>query len=100
MALTDKQVIFTFFFITSPEIAREGSPTARACVARILSIWCVGPLEQEALCAAGACAAIAAMLATRGFASPPLARALPALDLLAAMCFENANVSQVALNTK
>ncbi|XP_045766552.1 armadillo repeat-containing protein 8-like [Maniola jurtina] len=82
------------------QIAREGSPTARACVVRILSIWCGGPVEQEALCAAGACAAIAALLATRGFSAPPLARALPALDLLAAMCFENANVSQVALNTR
>ncbi|XP_046968716.1 armadillo repeat-containing protein 8-like [Vanessa cardui] len=82
------------------QIAREGSPTARACVVRILSIWCSGPVEQEALCAAGACAAVAALLASRGFSSPPLARALPALDLLAAMCFENANVSQVALNTR
>ncbi|XP_026489080.1 armadillo repeat-containing protein 8-like [Vanessa tameamea] len=82
------------------QIAREGSPTARACVVRILSIWCSGPIEQEALCAAGACAAVAALLASRGFSSPPLARALPALDLLAAMCFENANVSQVALNTR
>ncbi|XP_039755676.1 armadillo repeat-containing protein 8-like isoform X2 [Pararge aegeria] len=79
---------------------REGSSTSRACVVRILSIWCGGPIEQEALCVAGACAAIAALLATRGFTSPPLARALPALDLLAAMCFENANVSQVAINTR
>ncbi|XP_045451113.1 armadillo repeat-containing protein 8-like [Melitaea cinxia] len=82
------------------QIAREGSPTARACVVRILSIWCSGPVEQEALCAAGACGAVAALLACRGYTAPPLARALPALDLLAAMCFENANVSQVALNTR
>ncbi|XP_050351538.1 armadillo repeat-containing protein 8-like [Nymphalis io] len=82
------------------QIAREGSPTARACVVRILSIWCSGPVEQEALCAAGACAAVAALLASRGYTSPPQARAIPALDLLAAMCFENASVSQVALNTR
>ncbi|XP_061378216.1 armadillo repeat-containing protein 8-like isoform X3 [Danaus plexippus] len=80
--------------------AREGSLTARACVVRILSIWCGGPLEQEALCAAGACAAVAALLAARPDAAPPMARALPALDLLAAMCFENASVSQVALTTR
>ncbi|CAH2090865.1 unnamed protein product [Euphydryas editha] len=82
------------------QIAREGSPTARACVVRILSIWCSGPVEQEALCAAGACSAAAALLASNRYTAPPLARALPALDLLAAMCFENANVSQVALNTR
>ncbi|CAK1544927.1 unnamed protein product [Leptosia nina] len=82
------------------QITREGSPTARACVVRILSIWCGGPIEQEALCAAGACNAIAALLAPKGTTPPPIARALPALDLLAAMCFENANVSQVALNTR
>ncbi|KAL0822329.1 hypothetical protein ABMA28_004428 [Loxostege sticticalis] len=84
------------------QIAREGSPNSRACVVRILSIWCGGAREQEALCAAGACAALAQALApgpTRSDAPPP-ARALPALDLLAAMCFENANVSQVALNTR
>ncbi|CAG4946798.1 unnamed protein product [Parnassius apollo] len=80
------------------QIAREGSPTARTCVVRILSIWCGGPVEQEALCAAGACGAAAALLASR--TSPPPARALPALDLLAAMCFENTSVSQVALNTR
>ncbi|KAH9638543.1 hypothetical protein HF086_000944 [Spodoptera exigua] len=78
------------------QIAREGSPTARACVVRILSIWCTGAGEQEALCAAGACEAAAALLA----ATPPAAPALPALDLLAAMCFENTNVSQIALNTR
>ncbi|CAH0729971.1 unnamed protein product, partial [Brenthis ino] len=82
------------------EIAQDGSPTARACVVRILSIWCGGPVEQDALCAAGACTAIAALLACRGFSSPPLARALPALDLLAAMCFENGNVCEVVLKTK
>ncbi|KAI8426050.1 hypothetical protein MSG28_005017 [Choristoneura fumiferana] len=81
------------------QIAREASPTARACVVRILSIWCGSPLEQEALCASGACAAVAAML-HNGRGSPPPARALPALDLLAAMCFENASVSQVAMNTR
>lgn len=80
----------------STEIAREGSPTARACVVRILSIWCTGAGEQEALCAAGACEAAAALLA----ATPPAAPALPALDLLAAMCFENTSVSQIALNTR
>ncbi|XP_047026582.1 armadillo repeat-containing protein 8-like isoform X2 [Helicoverpa zea] len=78
------------------QIAREGSPTARACVVRILSIWCGGAGEQEALCAAGACEAAAALLA----ATPPAAPALPALDLLAAMCFENTNVSHIALNTR
>lgn len=81
------------------EIAREASPTARACVVRILSIWCGGPVEQEALSASGACAAVAAML-HNGRGAPPPARALPALDLLAAMCFENASVSQVAMNTR
>ncbi|XP_072947203.1 armadillo repeat-containing protein 8-like isoform X2 [Epargyreus clarus] len=82
------------------QIAREGSPNARACVVRILSIWCGGPTEQEALCSAGACAAIAALLASRPASGPPLGRALPALDLLAAMCFKNANVSEIALNTR
>ncbi|XP_038223493.1 armadillo repeat-containing protein 8-like [Zerene cesonia] len=82
------------------QIAKEGSPTSRACVVRILSIWCGGPIEQEALCAAGACSAVATLLAPKGVTAPPIARVLPALDLLAAMCFENANVSQVALNTR
>ncbi|XP_023941674.2 armadillo repeat-containing protein 8 isoform X2 [Bicyclus anynana] len=88
------------FLTRLTQIAREGSSTSRACVVRILSIWCGGPIEQEALCVAGACEAIAALLAMRGFTSPPLARALPALDLLAAMCFENANVSQAVINTR
>ncbi|XP_026316772.1 armadillo repeat-containing protein 8-like isoform X2 [Hyposmocoma kahamanoa] len=82
------------------QIAREGSPTARSCVVRILSIWCGGPLEQEALCAAGACTAVAALISTGRGSGPPVQRAQPALDLLAAMCFENANVAQVALNTR
>ncbi|KAJ2943616.1 hypothetical protein O0L34_g16724 [Tuta absoluta] len=82
------------------QIAREGSPTARACVVRILSIWCVGPAEQEALCVAGACGAIAALIANGKAAGPPPARALPALDLLAAICFENANVALEAINTR
>ncbi|XP_013190820.1 armadillo repeat-containing protein 8 [Amyelois transitella] len=81
------------------QIAREGSPTARCCVVRILAIWCGGTLEQEALCAAGACSAIAAML-SNGRNGPPVARATPALELLANMCFENSNVSHVALTTK
>lgn len=81
------------------DIAREGSPTARCCVVRILSIWCGGPLEQEELCAAGACGAVATLLAN-GRNGPPVARATPALELLANMCFENANVAQVALNTR
>ncbi|CAB3220488.1 unnamed protein product [Arctia plantaginis] len=78
------------------QIACDGTPTARTCVVRILSIWCCGTAEQEALCAAGACEAAAALMAS----APPAAPALPALDLLANMCFENANVSQVALKTK
>ncbi|XP_049874186.1 armadillo repeat-containing protein 8-like [Pectinophora gossypiella] len=82
------------------QIAREGSPTARSCVVRILSIWCGGPAEQEVLSAAGACAAVAVMITSSRPAGPPAARALPALDLLAAMCFENANVAQLALNTR
>ncbi|XP_050666551.1 armadillo repeat-containing protein 8-like [Leptidea sinapis] len=82
------------------QIAREGSTTARACVVRILSIWCTGAVEQEALCAAGACSAIAALLGSRGNITPSTAKVLPALDLLAAMCFENANVAQVTLTTK
>ncbi|XP_026762743.2 armadillo repeat-containing protein 8-like isoform X1 [Galleria mellonella] len=82
------------------QIAREGTATARCCVVRILSVWCGGHMEQEALCQAGACAAIAAMLANGRNSAPPLARALPALELLANMCFENGNVSQVALNTR
>ncbi|XP_047993454.1 armadillo repeat-containing protein 8-like [Leguminivora glycinivorella] len=76
------------------QIAREGSDLARGCVVRVLSLWCMGTAEQEALCAAGACGAAAALL----HSAPP--RALPALDLLAAMCFENANVSQQAMNTR
>ncbi|XP_041986727.1 armadillo repeat-containing protein 8-like isoform X2 [Aricia agestis] len=76
------------------QIAHEGSPTARSCTIRILSVWCAGPPEQDALCAAGACVAVAESLA----APPP--RALPALDLLSAMCFENASVAQAALTTR
>ncbi|XP_063363552.1 uncharacterized protein LOC134652310 [Cydia amplana] len=76
------------------QIAREGSDLARGCVVRVLSLWCTGTAEQEALCAAGACGAAAALL----HSAPP--RALPALDLLAAMCFENASVSQQAMNTR
>ncbi|KAL4702423.1 hypothetical protein ACJJTC_003048, partial [Scirpophaga incertulas] len=78
------------------QIARLGSVTARACVVRVLSVWCGGAREQEALCAAGVCAALAASLGP----PPPAAHLLPALDLLAAMCFENTDVSQVAFNTK
>ncbi|XP_075978902.1 armadillo repeat-containing protein 8-like [Anticarsia gemmatalis] len=78
------------------QIACDGSATARTCVVRILSIWCCGTAEQEALCAAGACEAAAALMVS----APPAAPALPALDLLANMCFENSNVSQVALNTR
>ncbi|VVD03512.1 unnamed protein product [Leptidea sinapis] len=74
--------------------------TPRACVVRILSIWCTGAVEQEALCAAGACSAIAALLGSRGNITPSTAKVLPALDLLAAMCFENANVAQATLTTK
>ncbi|KAG7295792.1 hypothetical protein JYU34_020847 [Plutella xylostella] len=76
------------------QIAREGTPTSRASIIRILSIWCGGSAQQDALCAAGACAAAAAML------GPRAPQALPALDLLAAMCFENAAVSQCAINTR
>ncbi|RVE53711.1 hypothetical protein evm_001603 [Chilo suppressalis] len=89
------------------QIAREGSGTARACVVRILSVWCGSAREQEALCAAGACGALAAALAPPASSAPspcrsvaPPARVLPALDLLAAMCFESATVSQVALETR
>ncbi|XP_045496136.1 armadillo repeat-containing protein 8-like [Colias croceus] len=82
------------------QIAKEGSPTSQACVVRILSIWCGGPIEQEALCSAGLCSAVAFLLAPMGVTAPPISKVLPALDLLAAMCFENANVSQVALHTK
>ncbi|KOB79152.1 Uncharacterized protein OBRU01_00920 [Operophtera brumata] len=82
------------------QIAREGPLNARICVVRILSIWCCGPNEQEALCAAGATAAAAALLSPSKTTPPASPRVLPALDLLAAMCFENANVSQVALNTR
>lgn len=78
----------------STEIACDGTPTARTCVVQILSVWCCTPAEQEALCAAGGCQAAAAQMAT----APPAA--FPALDLLAKMCFENANVSQVALKTR
>ncbi|KPI97227.1 PREDICTED: armadillo repeat-containing protein 8-like isoform X1 [Papilio xuthus] len=79
------------------QIAREGSLNSRASIVRILSIWCGGPLEQEALSSSGALEAAAALLSSD--TSPPPNLALPALDLLAAMCFENAKVSQIALNT-
>lgn len=75
------------------QVAREGSPTARVCVVRVLSVWCCGSREQAALVAAGGCEAAAALLAGGG-------PALPALDLLAAMCFESPNVAQVAYNTR
>ncbi|KAJ0178139.1 hypothetical protein K1T71_005962 [Dendrolimus kikuchii] len=75
------------------QIAREGTPTARACVVRVLSIWCCGSGEQAALAAAGGCGAAAALLSGGG-------PACPALDLLTALCFENPNVAQVAYNTR
>lgn len=77
-------------------LARDGSVRARTCVVRVLSIWCRSTEEQEALCAAGACDAAAALMAC----TPAIGPATPALDLLASMCFENANVSQIALNTR
>lgn len=75
------------------EIACEGTPTSRACVVRVLSIWCCGSGEQAALAAAGGCGAAAALLSGGG-------PACPALDLLTALCFENPNVAQVAYNTR
>lgn len=84
-------------------VATDGSAMAKSCVARLLSIWCAGSAEQEALCTAGACDAIARLLAPpahRPDRSPPPSLALPALDWLAAMCFENVKVSQVAVNCR
>lgn len=91
---------FPVKFAVFTEIAREGSPNARVCVVRILSVWCCGPAEQEALCVAGATLAAAALLPTTKCTLPIPLKILPALDLIAAMCFENSNVSQVALNTR
>lgn len=60
-------------------------------------MWCCGKSEQEALAEAGACNAAAALLAA---ASPPSPLTLPTLDWLAAMCFENPAVSQMAVEAK
>lgn len=70
----------------------------KSCVARLLSVWCAGPGEQGALAAGGACDAIAALLA-RPPPADPSSLTLPTLDWLAAMCFENAHVSQMAVET-
>lgn len=82
------------------EIAREDSQEARTSVIRVLAVWCSGTVEQEALTCAGACSAAAAMLVVPPRSVPSPSRLVPALELLAAMCFKNPNVAQVALNTR
>ncbi|XP_004931674.1 armadillo repeat-containing protein 8 isoform X2 [Bombyx mori] len=82
------------------QIAREDSQEARTSVIRVLAVWCSGTVEQEALTCAGACSAAAAMLVVPPRSVPSPSRLVPALELLAAMCFKNPNVAQVALNTR
>lgn len=74
-------------------VAQNGTLVGKSCVARLLSVWCTGKTEQEALAEAGACAAAAALLAS---ATPPSPLTLPTLDWLAAMCFENPTVARTA----
>ncbi|XP_077292989.1 armadillo repeat-containing protein 8-like isoform X2 [Arctopsyche grandis] len=78
-------------------VAQNGTLVGKSCVARLLSVWCSGKSEQEALAEAGACNAAAALLAA---ASPPSPLTLPTLDWLAAMCFENPAVSQLAVEAQ
>lgn len=80
-------------------MAKTGTIVGKSCVARLLSVWCVGSQEQDLLCSAGACDAVAGLLAVSGV-SCASSLTLPALDWLAAMCFENVNVSQTAAEAR
>ncbi|XP_018336803.1 armadillo repeat-containing protein 8 isoform X2 [Agrilus planipennis] len=66
----------------------------QACVATILSCACKGPVEQKALCAAGAPQVLAVMLCMQH-----IAVRIPTLTCLAAMCYENKEVAAEVANT-
>lgn len=101
MSLREKasSQIINKFTITSLQklltyAGKQESMQRQSCVANILSCACCSPIEQNALCSAGAAPILASLL----LISNASVR-IPAITCLANMCFNNAAVAAEIANT-